>query len=122
MSAINTTAPDRPNWLERVAETAPIVDAPAFFGPPISFVLGPWLLLLLLLIGPAALLITLVLVFVVAAAVLVAFVAVLASPYLLVRYLRGHHPSWRPSFAFVRRPAVAAPAVGDAAAHTARLA
>ena len=29
MSAINTTAPDRPNWLERVAETAPIVDAPA---------------------------------------------------------------------------------------------
>jgi hypothetical protein len=122
MSAITTTASDPPTWFERVGEIAPIVDAPAFFGPPVSFVLGPWLLLLLLLIGPAALLITLLLVFVVAAAALVALVALVASPYLLVRYLRGHHPTWRHRFAFVRRPAVTAPAVGDPAAHTARLA
>jgi hypothetical protein len=120
MSATTTTAPDRPTWLERVGETAPIVDAPAFFGPPVSFVLGPWLLLLLLLVGPAALLITIVLVFALAAAALVALVALLASPYLLVRYVRGHHPSWRRRFAFVRRPAFTAPAVGDPATHSAR--
>src|SRR5437763_11677403 len=76
---------DRPTWVERIAETAPIIDAPAYFGPPVSFVLGPWLLLLLLLIGPAALLITLVLAFVLAAGALAALVALLASPYLLVR-------------------------------------
>ena len=46
-----------------------MIDAPAFFGPPISFLFGPWLLLVLLLIGPAALLITFVLAVAVAAAV-----------------------------------------------------
>ena len=56
----------------------------------IIFVLGPWLLLVLLLAGPFALIVTLLLVQAVAAGVLAALVAVIASPYLLVRHLRGH--------------------------------
>ena len=137
MSVMNATAPiassspsaneqtpgprhgDRPTWVERIAETAPIIDAPAYFGPPVSFVLGPWLLLLLLLIGPAALLITLVLAFVLAAGALAALVALLASPYLLVRHLRARHPAWRHRFAFAGRHAGVAPAV-DSVPHPAR--
>src|SRR3954451_3112674 len=67
-------------------EAAPLIGAPPGYGPPIIFVLGPWLLLVLLLIPPAALLITLVLVVVVAGGLLVAVAALVASPYLLVRH------------------------------------
>ena len=83
-------SPDRPTWGETFRATVPIIDAPAFFGPPVTFVLGPWLLLVLLLIGPFALLLTVLLVLAVAAGVLAAFVAVIASPYLLVRHLHAH--------------------------------
>jgi membrane protein implicated in regulation of membrane protease activity len=111
MSATTTTAPDRPTWLERVGETAPIVDAPAFFGPPVSFVLGPWLLLVVLLIPPAAFLITLLLVAVVAAGLPVAIGALVASPYLLVRHLRARQAAERRRSASRRRPTLSAPAV-----------
>jgi Flp pilus assembly protein TadB len=80
-----------PSFRERLEEIVPMVDAPAFFGPSISFVLGPWLLLVLLLIGPAALLITLVLVAALAAALVVVLVALIGSPYLLVRHVRRRH-------------------------------
>jgi hypothetical protein len=72
------------------AETTPLIDAPAFFGPPIIFVLGPWLLLVFLLIGPFALILTILVVLAVVAGLLVAFVAVIASPYLLIRHLQAH--------------------------------
>ena len=72
------------------AQTAPIIGAPAFFGPPVIFVLGPWLLLVLLLIGPFALILTLLLVMALAGALLAVFVAVIASPYLLIRHLHAH--------------------------------
>ena len=49
-----------PTFGERLGETVPLISAPAFFGPPVIFLLGPWLLLTLLLIPPAALLITMV--------------------------------------------------------------
>ena len=98
----------RRTWGELFDERAPLIGAPAFFGPPIIFVLGPWLLLVLLLIGPVALILTLVLVLAVTAALLVAFAAVIASPFLLVRHLhrsnrkachedrryRRHRPHW----------------------------
>jgi hypothetical protein len=84
-------------------EVLPLIDAPAFYGPPIIFVLGPWLLLVLLIIPPAALLITLTLAFLVVAAALVALIAVLASPYLLMRHLRARSPARRHQFASVRR-------------------
>jgi len=82
---------DRPTFGETLAQTVPLISAPAFFGPPVIFLLGPWLLLVLLLIPPAAFLITLMAVFLLAAGLLVAVGALIASPYLLVRHLRARH-------------------------------
>jgi hypothetical protein len=67
-----------------------MLGAPAFFGPPIISVLGPWLLLVFLLIGPLALLFTGLFVMTVAACLLAVLAAVIASPYLLIRHLRTH--------------------------------
>jgi hypothetical protein len=85
-----STSPDRPTWGKVFDEGAPIIGAPAFFGPPVIFVLGPWLLLVLLVIGPLALILTLVLALALAGALLAVFVAVIASPYLLIRHLHAH--------------------------------
>jgi hypothetical protein len=82
-------------------ESAAIIGAPAFFGPPVIFVLGPWLLLVLVLIGPFALILTLVLALALAAALLALFAAVIASPYLLIRHL-----SARGTFRAKRRASV----------------
>jgi hypothetical protein len=86
-----SVSPDRPTLGDRLGETVPLLSAPAFFGPPVIFLLGPWLLLVLLLIPPAALLITLMVVAAVGAGVLVALAALIASPYLLVRHLLTRH-------------------------------
>ena len=85
-----STSPDRPTWGEVFDERAAFIGTPAFFGPPIIFVLGPWLLLVLLLIGPFALILTLLLVLALAAALLAVLVAVIASPYLLICHLHAH--------------------------------
>jgi hypothetical protein len=71
-------------------ERAPLIGAPAFFGPPVVYLLGPWLLVLLVLVGRFALILTVLLVFAVAAGLLVVLVAVIASPYLVVRHLHAH--------------------------------
>ena len=89
-AAPRPTWPDPTTWGEVFAQTAPIIGAPAFFGPPVIFVLGPWLLLVLLLIGPFALILTLLLVMALAGALLAVFVAVIASPYLVIRHLHAH--------------------------------
>lgn len=81
-------------------------------GPPVFLLLGPWLLLVLLIIPPAALLITLVLVVAALAGLIVALGALLASPYLLVRTLRGRHALRWPRFGFMRGTPEAAPAYG----------
>jgi hypothetical protein len=66
-------------------ETVPLIGAPAFAGPPVIFLAGPWLLLTLMLTGPFLLLVTLALL----ATILVAIpAAILAPPYLLVHRLR----------------------------------
>lgn len=93
----SSASPDRPTWGERLGETVPLVSAPAFFGPPVIFLLGPWLLLVLLLIPPAAFLITLMVVALLGAGLLAALGALIASPYLLVRYLRARHRLARPA-------------------------
>ena len=77
---------DRPSLGEAFDERAPLLGAPAFFGPPM---LGPWLLVVLALIGPLVLIFTLVLALVAAVGLLVAFAGVIASPYLLIRHLRA---------------------------------
>ena len=71
-------------------ERASLLGAPAYFGPPVIFVLGPWLLLGLMLAGPVVLALTIVLALAACAVVLAASAVVIASPYLLVRHLRGH--------------------------------
>ena len=81
----------RPTAGESFDEAAPLIGAPPIYGPPIIFMLGPWLLLVLLLIPPAAFLITLVLVVAVAAGLLVAVGALVASPYLLARHMLARH-------------------------------
>jgi hypothetical protein len=97
-----SASPDSPTLAEGLGETLPLISAPAFFGPPVIFLLGPWLLLVLLLIPPAAFLITLAVVVLLGAGLLAALGALIASPYLLVRHLRARHRLARP-----------APAVGE---------
>jgi hypothetical protein len=98
----------RPTPVETLHETASLIGAPAMYGPPIIFVLGPWLLLVLLLIPPAAFLITLVLVVAVAAGLLVAVSALVMSPYLLAR-----HAARRRRVASEHRAARPAPAASE---------
>ena len=75
---------------QTLAQTVPLISAPAFFGPPVIFLLGPWLLLVLLLIGPFALLFTFVLALAGVVALLMLCLAVIASPYVLIRHLYAH--------------------------------
>jgi hypothetical protein len=86
-----SVSPDAPMLAERLGETVPLLSAPAFFGPPVILLFGPWLLLVLLLIPPAALLITLMVIVALGAGLVVALGALIASPYLLVRHLRTRH-------------------------------
>ena len=80
---------EHPTWGAVFDDTVPLISAPAGFGPPVIFLLGPWLLLVLLLVGPFALILTLLLATAVVACLLVMLVALLASPYLLIRRLRA---------------------------------
>jgi hypothetical protein len=100
-----SAAPDHPTRGEAFDEAAPAIGAPAIYGPPVAFVLGPWLILVLLLIPPAALLITIGLVVAVAAALPVAIGALVASPFLLVRHLHARQSADRRRTASARRPA-----------------
>jgi hypothetical protein len=82
-------ASQRRTFGEMLAELVPLIGFVPQAGPPVVFVLGPWLLLVLTLAGPLAWLFALVVVMIVAATVLAALTAaILAVPYLLVRHLR----------------------------------
>jgi hypothetical protein len=85
---------ERPTFGEMLAEIVPMIGFVPAYGPPVVFVLGPWLLLGLMLAGPLAWLFALVVVMIVAATVLAALtagvLAILSAPYLLVRHLRRH--------------------------------
>jgi hypothetical protein len=86
----STSASERRTRGETLVETIALVDAIAGYGPPVIFVVGPWLLLALMLSAPFAVLLTLIAVMLLAAAVFGALiVAVLAPPYLLMRHLRS---------------------------------
>ena len=81
----DSARPTLSTGVERLGETAPLITAPAFFGPPILALLGPWLLLVLVLIGPMALILTMLIAIAIAVGALAALLCVLATPYLLVR-------------------------------------
>jgi hypothetical protein len=72
---------------ERLGEIVPLVTVVPVAGPPVIFLVVPWVLFALMLTGPFLLLVT----FVLAGVILVALTAaVLGPPYLLVRHLRKH--------------------------------
>jgi hypothetical protein len=85
---------DLPSFGEMLEELLPVVGVVVVAGPPVVFLFGPWLFLVLMLVGPFVLAVTVVLVIVVAlvaAAALVALTgAIAATPYLVVRRLAGH--------------------------------
>jgi hypothetical protein len=115
---MSATRISRPTVTEEFDDLGAVVGAPAFYGPPVSFILGPWLLIGLLLAPPAAVLITLLLVAAVAAALLIALVAVVVSPYLLVRRVYAQWSAHRREaqkreVAAVRRAAHPAPAASE---------
>jgi hypothetical protein len=87
-------ASERPTFGGLLAELVPLIGFVPQAGPPVVFVLGPWLFLVLMLAAPFACLFALVVVMIVAAAVLAALtaaiLAILAAPYLLARHLRRH--------------------------------
>jgi len=70
-------------------EISPLIGAVPVEGPPAVLLLVPWLFLVLLLAGPFALLATIVVAMLAAALIIAALVAILASPFLLVRHLRA---------------------------------
>ncbi len=85
----NTSPPDRPTWGDEAEYAATVIGAPAIYGPPVAFLFGPWMFLVLLLAPPFAFLATVALVLAVVAVLAAAIATVLASPYLLVRHLRA---------------------------------
>jgi hypothetical protein len=91
------TTTSRPTAAEVFEEIAPLVASSRVAGPSVLFLVGPWLLLVLLLIPPAAFLFTLLLVIVVPLGAAGLVVAVLASPYFLVRALRRRSAQRRQS-------------------------
>jgi hypothetical protein len=85
-------------------EVLPLIGVVAMAGPPVVFVVVPWVLFALMLVGPFLLLVT----FVLAGVILFALaVAILSPPYLLVRYLRTRwtrQPNPRPLARRLRGP------------------
>jgi hypothetical protein len=98
-----------PQTRDMLAEITALIEFVPFYGPPAVFLLGPWLLLVLMLAGPFAVLVTLVAGMIVVAAALAAIVSVLAAPYLLVRRLHRH----RAGRASAPSPAAHAVAIGS---------
>jgi hypothetical protein len=75
-----------PSVGEMLGEAFSLMCFMAIYGPPVVFLVAPWLLLGLLLSGPFALLATFALV---AAALFAGIAAIVAAPYLVVRGLRA---------------------------------
>jgi hypothetical protein len=109
MSALNTHASaepeQRPTFGELLRRVLPGIFFIPVAGPPLILLFGPWLLLVLLIIPPAAFLITICLVLALGAGLIVALGALIASPFLLVRHLREREAPKRSRFRLrLRRP------------------
>jgi hypothetical protein len=60
-----------------------------FYGPPVIFIVAPWLLLCLLLIGPFAVVLLLIVALFAAAALVVGIGAILVTPFVKLRRRRS---------------------------------
>jgi hypothetical protein len=87
---ISPTASAPPALGDMHDDIVPVLATVFVAGPPVVVAWAGTVLLALMLAGPFAFLVTLILVLVAAAALLMLAGAILATPYLLVRHLRGH--------------------------------
>ncbi len=87
--SLTPTASRPPTLGEQVAEIGPLVSTVFVAGPPVVVAWAGTVLFALMLAGPFALLVTFVVVLAAAATVVTLAAAVLATPYLLIRHLRG---------------------------------
>ncbi len=90
--------PPEPGLASILQEVVPLTLFVAVAGPPVLFIVGPWVLLALLVAGPFAVLLALVAALVAATILVACIVAMLATPYVLMRRRRA-----------ARRSVVAAP-------------
>ena len=81
---------DSPTFSEILADVDPVIGTVFVAGPPVIPAVTASVLFGLLLAGPFALLATLVIAIVAAWALVALVVAILASPFILVRHLRAH--------------------------------
>ena len=102
-----TKAP--PAVRDMLNELLPLLDVVVVAGPPASFILVPWLLLVLVLVGPFLLLLTMAAITLLAVLLIGLIAAILATPYLLVRRLRGRQAAPGPSPILVGQVRVAKP-------------
>ncbi len=92
-----------------------MIGSPRVAGPSMLFLVGPWLLLVSLLIPPVAVLLTLLVAMALALGAAGLVIAVLASPYLLVRALHRRSAERRGSS---KRPVRVASRVAQAGRST----
>jgi hypothetical protein len=84
----NASPPPTPTIRALLEETAPLALVVPVAGPPIVFLAGPWLLLILMMVGYGALLATVVALVVTALAVIRLVHVLLAAPFRLARRVR----------------------------------
>jgi hypothetical protein len=82
-----------PTAADTLGEIASLIGVVAFYGPPGVFIVAPWLVLGLILIGPFALVLTVVVALLVAAALVAGIAAIVATPFLMIRSRRSARAS-----------------------------
>jgi len=87
---ITPSTPGPPAFGDQLAEILELARTVFVAGPPVLVAGAANVLLALMLAGPFALLVTLVVALVAATALVALAAAILATPYLLVRRVRGH--------------------------------
>jgi hypothetical protein len=87
---ISPTASAPRNFGDMLTDIVPVLATVWVAGPPVLVAWAGTVLLALMLAGPFALLVTLIVVLIAAGALVALAGAILATPYLLIRQLRGH--------------------------------
>ena len=80
-----------PTGADMLDEAESLICTMALYGPPVIFLVAPWLLLGLVLIGPFAVLVALVVALLAAVALVVGIAALLATPFLMIHRRRAAH-------------------------------
>ena len=76
-----------------LGDVVPLLLFVAVAGPPVLFIVAPWVLLALMLCGPFAVALALVAALATAAVLVACTAALLATPYLVLRRRRAPHAS-----------------------------